>query len=70
VAAFVPADRLLVETDAPYLAPVPQRGKLNHPALVRHVAEEVAKLRGIDMTQLTQATTANFFRLFGAADHA
>jgi TatD DNase family protein len=70
VASFVPLDRLLVETDAPYLAPVPQRGKLNHPALVRHVAEEVAKLRGIDMTQLTQATTANFFRLFGAADNA
>ena len=49
VASFVPLDRLLVETDAPYLAPVPHRGKLNHPALVRHVAEEVAKLRGIAM---------------------
>jgi TatD DNase family protein len=70
VAGFVPLDRLLVETDAPYLAPVPQRGKLNHPALVRHVAEEVAKLRGIDMEQLAQATTANFFRLFGTANHA
>jgi TatD DNase family protein len=70
VASFVPLDRILVETDAPYLAPVPHRGKLNHPALVRHVAEEVAKLKGISMEYLAQATTANFFRLFGAADHA
>jgi TatD DNase family protein len=70
VASFVPLDRVLVETDAPYLAPVPHRGKLNHPALVRHVAEEVARLRGIDVEALAQATTANFFRLFGAAHHA
>ena len=65
VASFVPLDRLLVETDAPYLAPVPHRGKLNHPALVRHVAEEVAKLKGISLEDLAQATTNNFFRLFG-----
>jgi TatD DNase family protein len=70
VASFVPLDRILVETDAPYLAPVPHRGKLNHPALVRHVAEEVARLRGISTDDLAQATTANFFRLFGAAHHA
>ena len=70
VASFVPLDRILVETDAPYLAPVPHRGKLNHPALVRHVADEVARLRGIDIEELAQATTANFFRLFGAAIHA
>jgi TatD DNase family protein len=70
VASFVPLDRILVETDAPYLAPVPYRGKLNHPALVRHVAEEVAKLKGISTTDLAKATTANFFRLFGAANHA
>ena len=70
VASFVPLDRLLVETDAPYLAPVPHRGKLNHPALVRHVAVEVAKLRGTDLEELAEATTANFFRLFGAACHA
>jgi TatD DNase family protein len=70
VASFVPLDRILVETDAPYLAPVPHRGKLNHPALVRHVAEEVARLRGIDVEALAQATTANFFRLFGAARYA
>jgi TatD DNase family protein len=70
VAAFVPLDRLLVETDAPYLAPVPHRGKLNHPALVRHVADEVARLRGIDPEQLAHATSDNFFRLFGAAKRA
>jgi TatD DNase family protein len=70
VASFVPLDRILVETDAPYLAPVPHRGKLNHPALVRHVAEEVARLKGIDIEALAQATTTNFFRLFGAASHA
>jgi TatD DNase family protein len=67
VASFVPIERILVETDAPYLAPVPHRGKLNHPALVRHVAEEVAKLRGISTDELAQATTANFSRLFGVA---
>lgn len=70
VAGFVPIDRILVETDAPYLAPVPYRGKLNHPALVRHVAEEVARLKGLALEDLAQATTANFFRLFGAARHA
>jgi TatD DNase family protein len=70
VASFVPLDRILVETDAPYLAPVPYRGKLNHPALVRHVAEEVAKLRGIGIEELAQATTANFFRLFGPENNA
>lgn len=64
VAKFVPLDRLLVETDAPYLAPVPHRGKMNHPALVRHVAEEVASLRGISCSEVADATTSNFFRLF------
>jgi TatD DNase family protein len=64
VASFIPLERLLVETDAPYLAPVPHRGKLNHPALVRHVAEEVAKLKGISPDVLAEATTNNFFRLF------
>ncbi|MDK9704831.1 MAG: TatD family hydrolase [Sulfuritalea sp.] len=70
VASFTPLDRILVETDAPYLAPVPHRGKLNRPALVRHVAEEVARLKGISTEALAQATTANFFRLFGAASRA
>lgn len=70
VASFVPLDRVLVETDAPYLAPVPHRGKLNHPALVRHVAEEVAKLRGIAFETLAEATTDNFFRLFKTSGYA
>jgi TatD DNase family protein len=64
VAKAVPLDRLLVETDAPYLAPVPHRGKLNQPAYVRHVAEEVARLRGITLDALADATTRNFSRLF------
>ena len=67
VARRVPLDRLLVETDAPYLAPVPFRGKINQPAYVRHVAEEIAGLRGIPYTALAAATTDNFFRLFSTA---
>lgn len=67
VACFVPMDRLLVETDAPYLAPVPHRGKTNEPSYVLHVAEEIAKLRGLDLERVAEATTANFFRLFPAA---
>jgi TatD DNase family protein len=70
VAAWLPLDRLLVETDAPYLAPVPHRGKLNHPALVRHVAEEIARLRNIDFASLAQATTDNYFNLFQTANRA
>jgi TatD DNase family protein len=67
VARRVPLERLLVETDSPYLAPVPFRGKTNRPALVRHVAEEVARLRGISLGEVATATTGNFFRLFGGA---
>jgi TatD DNase family protein len=64
VAQRVPLERMLVETDSPYLAPVPHRGKANQPAYVRHVAEEVARLRGIAVEELAAATSANFFRLF------
>ena len=67
VARRVPLDRLLVETDAPYLAPVPFRGKINQPAYVRHVAEEIASLRGISYDVVAAATTENFFRLFPSA---
>jgi TatD DNase family protein len=67
VAAKVPADRLLVETDAPYLAPVPFRGKTNEPAYVRYVAEELAKARGVTFEELAQSTTENFFTLFKEA---
>lgn len=67
VAQKVPLDRLLVETDSPYLAPVPYRGKQNQPAYVRHVAEEVARLRDISYQAVAEATTHNFFQLFQAA---
>ena len=67
VASKVPLDRLLVETDAPYLAPVPYRGKTNQPAYVRHVAEEVARLRGIPLETVARATTDNFLALFPSA---
>ncbi len=60
----VPLDRLLVETDAPYLAPVPHRGKTNEPAFVRHTAEFLADLRGESLDSIAEATTANFERLF------
>ena len=64
VAQRVPLDRLLIETDAPYLAPVPYRGKTNQPAYVKHVAEFLAKLRGESVDTVATATTANFFHLF------
>jgi TatD DNase family protein len=64
VAAFAPADRLLVETDAPYLAPVPHRGKPNEPAFVRHTAERLAEVRGMTFEALAAQTTANFAELF------
>ena len=67
VAMAVPLERLLVETDAPYLAPMPHRGKQNEPAFVRHVAEEIARLRGISFEEVASATTENFFRLFSSA---
>ena len=64
VAKALPLERILVETDSPYLAPVPYRGKTNQPAYVRYVAEELANLRGISYQEVEDATTANFFRLF------
>ena len=67
-ARYVPLDRLLVETDAPYLAPVPKRGKPNEPAYVRHTAAFVAQLRGDSLENIAQATTANCLRLFNLAD--
>jgi TatD DNase family protein len=67
VAKNLPIDRLLVETDSPYLAPVPYRGKTNQPAYVYHVAEEISRLREIPLDTLITATTNNFFRLFNQA---
>ncbi|MFO0997879.1 MAG: TatD family hydrolase [Alphaproteobacteria bacterium] len=67
IARDVPLDRMLVETDAPYLAPVPKRGKSNEPAFLVHTAAVVAELKGITPEALAEATTANFFRLFDKA---
>jgi len=64
VASRVPLDRLLVETDSPYLAPVPFRGKRNQPAYVAQVAAEIARLRGVSIETIAAATSENFFRLF------
>jgi TatD DNase family protein len=64
VAKLIPLERMLIETDSPYLAPVPHRGKVNQPAWVKHVAEEIARLRGISLDAVAEATSANFFRLF------
>lgn len=64
VAKVVPADRYLVETDAPYLAPIPHRGQSNEPSFVRHTAGKVAEVRGITLEQVGAETTANFARLF------
>jgi TatD DNase family protein len=64
VAQRVPLERILIETDAPYLAPVPHRGKLNQPAYVKHVAEEIALLRNIGVDEVGRRTTENFERLF------
>ena len=65
VARRVPLERMLIETDSPYLAPVPFRGKRNQPAYVRHVAEEIARLREVPVETIAAATSANFFELFG-----
>ena len=69
-ARYVPLDRLLVETDAPYLTPVPKRGKPNEPAYVSHTAAFVAQLRGDSLENIAQATTANCLRLFNKINTA
>lgn len=67
VAAFVPSDRLLIETDSPYLAPAPHRGKTNNPSYVRFVAAELARLRACSIEQIAELTSGNFDRLFNPA---
>ena len=69
VARRVPLDRMLIETDSPYLAPVPFRGKLNQPAYVKHVAEEIARLREVPVETIAARTSENFFRLFAIDRH-
>ncbi|HYC43592.1 MAG TPA: TatD family hydrolase [Noviherbaspirillum sp.] len=70
VARAVPLERMLIETDAPYLAPVPHRGKMNEPGLVCHVAEFLSKLKELPLEEVAQTTTNNFFKLFKIARSA
>ena len=64
VALEVPLERMLIETDSPYLAPVPFRGRTNEPGYVAHVGEYIAKLKGIPVEEVAAQTSANFFKLF------
>ena len=70
VAAAIPLERMLIETDSPYLAPVPHRGQTNQPGFVKHVAEEIARVRGMTPEAVGDITTRNFFQLFAAAHPA
>lgn len=67
VAQAVPLDRMLIETDSPYLAPMPYRGKTNEPGFVKHVAEEIARLKGVSVEEVGEVTSENFRRLFKVA---
>lgn len=67
VAKALPIERILIETDSPYLAPMPHRGKMNEPAFVRHVGEYLADLKGMSVTQVQEITSNNFFELFKIA---
>lgn len=67
VVKMIPLNRMLIETDSPYLAPTPFRGQTNQPAYVKYVAQEIAQLRGISLEAVAEATTANFFTLFKQA---
>ncbi len=69
VAAAVPLERMLIETDSPYLAPVPHRGRTNQPGYVMHVAEEIARIKRIPAEEVGEITSQNFFRLFASAVH-
>jgi len=68
VAKKMPLERMLIETDSPYLAPIPFRGKTNEPALVKHVAEEIARIREESVVEIGQYTSRNFFKLFSHAN--
>ena len=68
IARRVPLEQMLIETDSPYLAPVPHRGRLNEPAYVKHVAAEIAMLRGISIDEVARRTTENYVRLFKLED--
>jgi TatD DNase family protein len=64
VAQALPLEKILIETDSPYLAPVPYRGKMNEPGFVKHVAEALATLKGVSLSQVAEQTSANFCNLF------
>ncbi len=66
VAAFVPLDRILIETDSPYLAPAPHRGKTNNPSYVPFVAKQIADIKGLTVEAVAEATSQNFDQLFSA----
>ncbi len=68
IAEAAPLDRIIIETDCPYLAPVPMRGRRNEPAYVVHVAEKLAEIKGVNIDAIAEETTANFFRLFSRAE--
>lgn len=69
VVKAIPLDKMLIETDSPFLAPMPHRGKTNQPSYVKYVAEEIAKLRDVPIEVIADATTTNFFKLFSHAKH-
>jgi TatD DNase family protein len=69
IVAWMPMDRLLIETDSPYLAPVPHRGKTNQPAWVAWVAQQIADIKGLSIEAVAQATSHNFERLFSKSLH-
>lgn len=69
IARKISCDRMLIETDSPFLAPVPYRGKTNDPSLVIHVAEKIAELRGVSLQEIESITTENFFKLFNKIQH-
>jgi TatD DNase family protein len=66
VASFIPMDRLLIETDSPYLAPIPYRGKTNNPSYVPFVAKQIAEIKGLTVDEVAEATSRNFDQLFKA----
>lgn len=68
IATAAPLDRIIIETDCPYLAPMPMRGRRNEPAYVKHVAEKLAEIRDVSLDEIEAATTDNFFRLFARAN--